>query len=138
MIARNVDFNNAASGTVESQSGTIRFNAGVSTGGTYLAAANSVIDISGNVIWNGTFTGAGEGRIHSSGNLSSGPDGVTSLNFPDNLFHWVDGVITGEVINQGQLTIDGGAAKQLTSATLTNHGEIFQTSRQIQFRDGII
>ena len=116
----NIAFNNSATGIVEAQTGVIIFDRGTSAGGNYIAALDAAINITGNgsVVWTGTFTGSGAGTILFGGGTLSTGEGTLNLNFPNGLFHWDSGRLTGSIVNQSFLTFDG-TVKQLTNAVLT-------------------
>src|SRR5262249_13914321 len=117
-------------GTVDARSGVLTLNGGTSTGGTYNAAANSVLDLTAGSTQTltGTYTGSGAGTVQfSGGTLSLGVAGGT-FNFATGLFQWIGGTISGGTLNNtGTLGISGSGNKILNSATLRNTGTITWT-----------
>jgi RHS repeat-associated protein len=124
-----ITFNNTG-GTITVNSGQLTLDSGTSSGGTYNAAANSVLDLTGGGTQNytGTFTGSGAGAVR----LSSGTINFTltnaTFNFPAGLFQWTGGTITGlsgsTLTNSGTMTLSGSFNKAFDTARLNNTGRI--------------
>lgn len=122
-------FNNAG-GSIAVNSGQLTLFSGTSTGGTYTAAAGSVLDLTGNQTQNyaGAFTGSGAGTVR----LDNGTINVTlsnaSFNFPPGLFRWTGGALAGlagsTLTNAGTITADGPVSKSLNTVALANAGTL--------------
>jgi hypothetical protein len=102
-----VDFNNAASGTVAVDSGSLALWGGTSEGGTYTVAAGSILDLTQgqDATFTGTYTGSGSGIVQfSGGTITIGASGAT-FNFPAGLFQWIGGTLSTPAGTT--LTLDG-------------------------------
>ncbi|MGA2501594.1 MAG: hypothetical protein ABSH20_27960, partial [Tepidisphaeraceae bacterium] len=103
-----IDFVNSA--TIDVESGTLQNAAGdTSTGGTFIVAQGTVLDLTGgtNVSYQGTYTGSGQGVVQiSSGTFTVA--GPTTLDFPGGMFQWSGGNIntSGQTLaNTGVMTL---------------------------------
>ena len=123
---------NHLGGTVQVDSGTLRFGRGESTGGNFIVAAGAKVDLTGgsvNTNYAGTYTGSGAGTVELlSGQLNTSGEGAT-FNFPANVFHWRGGVILGlasrPFVNAGTMILSGEAGKQF-SGVARNEGILIQ------------
>jgi hypothetical protein len=129
-----VNLNNAADGTVNVQTGTLKLTAGggTSAGGTFNVSTGATFDLGdgGQRTLTGSYTGSGGGEVllHGSGRLAIGSDGAT-FDFPQDMFHWTGGAIdttAGSLTNapDGFITVDGDDV--LLGGTLNNLGTITQ------------
>ncbi|MFO0976766.1 MAG: carboxypeptidase regulatory-like domain-containing protein [Planctomycetaceae bacterium] len=118
-------------GTVEVTQGKLKLSRGSSTGGTYIASAGAVLDMTGgsNAFFTGTLTGSGAGRVElSSGTMLTGSSDAT-LNFPAGLFHWTGGAFatSGRTWkNTGTVQISGASDKTI-SASFENFGTVIHS-----------
>ena len=140
-------FNHIAGSRVEVEGGTLflplsgtRFEP--STGAEFVIAEGAVLDLtSGDAALSGTYTGTGAGRIQlSGGRIDATPDGDTTFDFVEGLFHWIGGSIATDtvggdgIINLGHMTWSGSDTSQLFGQEFHNHGTIVQTGDgDIQF-----
>src|SRR5262249_49892123 len=86
-------------GTVDSESGNLTIAGGSHTNGRFSAGISgnpqAVVQLAGDHIFSGTFTGTGSGSVQWNGStFTAGPTGAT-LNFPPSLFRWISGVVDG-------------------------------------------
>jgi hypothetical protein len=107
-------------GTIEVDSGTLALPGAVptSTDGTFIVATNATLLAGGN--WTGEITGSGAGQVVlSSGSFNASPSLI--LNFPDDLFQWTGGNLSGGIVtNLGVITFS--ATNRVDSPTLVNAG----------------
>jgi hypothetical protein len=143
-----VPFDNLG-GTLDAASGTLSLaNSGASEGGTYNAAANAEIDLTGSQtpILEGTYTGTGAGVVAlTGGDLRIGTNGAT-FNFPAGLFQWTGGNLNlygATLTNTGWIGIStsgllhsyGGPS---TPAAFVNLGTVTQTGGSVSVADGVV
>lgn len=116
-------------GTIEVDSGILDmpYNVG-STNGNFIVESGATLDITGggNAQWTGTITGTGAGQVAlRSSSLSANP--ALALDFPDGLFQWTGGGMSGIVTNLGVITLAG--TNTVTSpGLLVNAGLFRQTN----------
>jgi hypothetical protein len=127
-----VDFNNAASGTVEVDSGTLALWGGMNAGGTYNVAAGSVLNLTQgqNATFTGTYTGSGAGTVQlTGGTITIGSAGAT-FNFPAGLFQWTGGARstpTGASLNlDGVVSLAGSSYEDLSGGGIVNVGGMIE------------
>ena len=133
-----VRFNNTG-GSIEVQTGTLRFiGGGASTGGTLNVSSGATLDFSGGAVhvFSGGYTGTTAGRVTL--NLQMDSSGA-EFNFPAPGFNWFNGSITGPgpsvLTNRGNLNIMRGAIQFFSAgAIITNAGTI--TLSSTDFRAG--
>lgn len=130
-------------GTVDVQEGTLTLNdsgngSNPSTGATFNVAAGATLNLNtGRSYFVGNYTGSGAGRVElSEGVLDvshhTGGTGAT-FDFPEGLFHWTGGTITGDgtggdaFINNGHMTWSGSGSRSLLGQEIRNRGTIVQT-----------
>jgi hypothetical protein len=138
-----VAFNNT--GTVEVQTGTMRFNINGSLTGSYFAATGAAVEFN-----QGTFTlvsgppassGAGQVRFTSSSsvqfsgpitNFDLGPGTLVGTNVVTGVLNWTGGWVYGAltVASNGVLNVAGSTDKSLY-AQLTNYGTVVWTGGQV-------
>ncbi len=136
-----VGFSNRG-GTVRADAGTIRFGPAFNRdGGTFIAAAGALIDLTGGFStggnlagFSGTYTGSGAGTVSIAGGVfnTGGQDDAgnflpgATLNFPGNLFQWTGGLIQSgratTLINSGVMNLSGADTKSMYQVMLTNNG----------------
>jgi len=101
-----VPFDNS-DGTIEVDSGTLSLAAGgTSASGTFNVAAGAVLDLTGgsSPTWSGLVNGSGAGTVSlNSGTVATSPS--LTLDFPDGLFQWTGGWLSGTTINSGVVTM---------------------------------
>jgi hypothetical protein len=123
---------NHLGGTVQVDTGTVRFGKGDSTGANFIVAAGASVDLTGGFTFTnyaGTYTGSGAGRVELvNGNLNTSGSGTT-FNFPPNLFQWLGGAIVSQAsrpfLNTGTMTLAGAGDKFLFGVS-TNNGTLIQ------------
>jgi uncharacterized repeat protein (TIGR01451 family) len=124
-------FNNMG-GTVEVTQGTLKLTRGSNTGGTYIAAAGAILDMTGGFepTYSGTLTGAGTGRVELSNGVMNTADSGATLDFPVGLFHWTGGNLSSGTArpwrNVGVLQISGDTDKSI-SAVVRNSGTVIHS-----------
>lgn len=122
-------FNNVG-GTIDVQSGTLRLNAGNSTGATITVAADAVLDLGPGVKnISGTFTGTGAGTVLFAGGTLNVLEADATFNFEGTLFQWTGGTLTAQkpgltLTNDGTITLGGPSAKAINASRLSNNGTV--------------
>jgi len=118
---------NNEGGTVEVQSGVLRFAAGggTSTGGVFNVSHGAILDLSpssGQHKLKGDYTGSGGGEIRFSGNRLEILTGGATFNFPGSFFQWTGGEIlaqSGSLTNLGTMNLSGSNLKRM-GGTINN------------------
>jgi RHS repeat-associated protein len=118
---------NNEGGTVEVQSGVLRFAAGggTSTGGVFNVSHGAILDLSpssGQHKLKGDYTGSGGGEIRFSGNRLEILTGGATFNFPGSFFQWTGGEIlaqSGSLTNLGTMNLSGSNLKWM-GGTINN------------------
>ena len=130
-----VNFNNAATGKVEVDNGSLALWAGTNAGGNYTVAAGTVLDLtrSANATFTGNYTGSGAGTVQLGDNsrIAIGSGGAT-FDFPAGMLQWTGGTITGSpltIASGSFLTLSGPLGKYYSGGTLTNLGTINMTGQ---------
>ena len=124
-------------GTIEVESGKLSLAGTIgivstSSNGTFTVAQDAVLDLGGdNVnVFNGTYVGAGEGRIEfNRGTMRVGTDfDNTRFQFTGGGFFWNGGCIApdlGGLVNEGRFTLTGAGVKNLaTGPAFQNLGTV--------------
>jgi len=123
-----VPFDNS-DGTIEVDSGTLSLAAGgTSASGTFNVAAGAVLDLTGgsSPTWSGLVNGSGAGTVSlNSGTVATSPS--LTLDFPDGLFQWTGGWLSGTTINSGVVTIAGSGTAGVAGG-FYNSGLVRQTN----------
>ncbi len=151
-IGDGVGFNNNG-GTIDVQTGELSLNqglAGVNTGGIFTVAAGAILDLTGDSdtsLYQGTFTGSGDGTvlINRTSTLRLAGDAV--FDFPTGLLQWQGDIdLNGHTLTNaadGFLAQSGSSASRASlsdnasGGTLDNQGEIDQTGTgDLILRDG--
>lgn len=120
-------FVNRATGAIEIDAGRWRLTrGGLWTGAAIVLAAGAGLDIasSGNdsvFLESGDYVGSGLGTIVHTGQLQATSGAVPIFDFPEGMFRWRGGNISGRLINEGHLTLDAPTAV-FSSIHFTNHG----------------
>ncbi len=117
---------NSTGGTLDAQMGTLQLfdTPGVSTGGTFNAAGGAVLELApnGGASFAGMYTGSGMGKVQLTGGLSTSGAGAT-FDFPDGLFDWVSGSISGAgagLTNNGTIGVTSASDKTLFGLLVNN------------------
>ncbi len=128
IFVTNVNFNNAAAGVVDVQSGTLDLAAGVDTGGTFNVAAGSILDLTQgqNATFTGSFAGSGSGIVQISGGVVTIGSAGATFDFPAGLFQWTGGTLSvppGATLNlDGTVALVGTAGEALGGGGTVNVG----------------
>ncbi|GAA5510298.1 DUF7619 domain-containing protein [Novipirellula caenicola] len=77
--------------------------------------------------WSGRFSGDGDGRIEFADGLIHARDEGVTLDFSEDVFHWIGGDTYGSWTNLGSITIDEPTEKRPFGG-LQNHGRVTMLS----------
>src|SRR5262249_32708723 len=104
----------------------------VSTGGTFLVAAGSILDLTApmnTLKYAGLYTGSGEGIVRVQGGTVQVGEAGATFNFPTGLFQFASGMIAGGdagLTNIGSITLVG-ADHKFVSGQFKNNGTVTHT-----------
>jgi hypothetical protein len=123
---------NHLGGTVEVDTGTLKLGRGDNTGGSFVVAANAVLDLNsgGNFAgYAGNYSGSGAGAVQlNSGQISIVNPGAT-FNFAADLFQWNGGTISAgpPFMNTGTMTLLGSGGWGIAGQGFHNAGTMIHS-----------
>jgi RHS repeat-associated protein len=128
-------FNNTGAGTIDVRAGSLILGNGRNTGGTFIVAAGTTLELAGGgtATYSGNYAGSGAGVISLASGVLIG-DSAT-FNFPSALFLWTGGTISSNgasgLTNVGTITLSGATTKYL-AGVLNNSGTILHKGGALQ------
>ena len=119
---------NHLGGTVQVDTGTVRFGSGTSTGATFVIAPGAAVELTssvGSTVYTGTYTGSGGGTVRLTQGVLHSANPSATINFPEDMFQWSGGEISAASYpfnNDGFITLVGDVA--IEGGLFTNNGTI--------------